>query len=209
MSGRATTAGALLLAAAAALPVALPAALLDAAAAQAGRVEGVVEVERGTRGALVVYLEPADPRHYEPPAASALIDQIDLRFVPQVVAVVPGTTVAFPNSDPILHNVFSPRGPGDGFNLGTYPPGETRARRFTEPGVHVILCHMHPDMVAYVAVVPTPYNGVVDAEGRFAIEAVPAGAYTLRVWRARRLAYEQEVAVTAGAATELRIRLQR
>jgi plastocyanin len=179
-----------------------------ATAAQTGRVEGVVEVARGATGAIVVFLAPAEPRSYEPPDSPALIDQVDLRFVPRVVAVVPGSMVVFPNSDPILHNVFSPRGPGDGFNLGTYPPGETRARRFTEPGVHVILCHMHPDMVAYVAVVPTPYNAVADADGRFAIEAVPPGDYTLRVWRGRRPVYERELTVSAGAAIRLRIRVE-
>jgi plastocyanin len=182
-------------------------ALPAAAGAQAGRVEGGVEVARGARGTLVVYLVPVEPRSYQPPDTPALIDQIDLRFVPQVVAVLPGTTVAFPNSDPILHNVFSPRGPGDGFNLGTYPPGETRSRRFTEPGVHVILCHMHPDMVAYVAVVPAPYHAVADVDGRFVMDPVPPGDYTLRVWRARRPAYERELTVTPGAATSLRIRL--
>jgi plastocyanin len=184
------------------------AACAAASAGQAGRVEGIVEVARGAPGAIIVFLTPAELRSYDPPATPALIDQIDLRFVPRVVAVVPGTMVAFPNSDPILHNVFSPRGPGDGFNLGTYPPGETRARRFTEPGVHVILCHMHPDMVAYVAVVPTPYNAVADADGRFAIEAVPPGDYTLRVWRGRRPVYERELTVSAGAAIRLRIRVE-
>jgi hypothetical protein len=117
--------------------------------------------------------------------------------------------VEFPNSDPILHNVFSPRGPGDGFNLGTYPPGETRSRRFVEPGVHVILCHMHPDMVAYVAVVPTPYHAVVEADGAFILDGVPAGHYTLRTWRSRRHAQDREVAVTAGQVTRVRLGIDR
>lgn len=205
MRGRWPGVSALCLAAAAvaAAAVAVPAAT----AAQTGRVEGVVEVARGAPGGIVVYLAPAEARSYESPATPALIDQVDLRFVPRVVAVVPGTMVAFPNSDPILHNVFSPRGPGDGFNLGTYPPGETRAHRFTEPGVHVILCHMHPDMVAYVAVVPTPYNAVADADGRFAIEAVPPGYHTLRAWLGRRPVYERELTVAADETTRLQIRL--
>jgi hypothetical protein len=59
-----------------------------------------------------------------------------------------------------------------------------------------------------VAVVPTPYNAVVDADGRFAIEAVPTGDYTLRVWRGRRPVYERGLTVSAGEATRLRIRIE-
>jgi plastocyanin len=179
------------------------------AAGQTGRVEGVVEVARGVAAGTVVYLVPAEARAYAPPDRPATIDQVRLRFIPQVVAVVAGTVVDFPNSDPILHNVFSPRGPGDGFNLGTYPPGETRSRRFVEPGVHVILCHMHPDMVAYVAVVPTPYHAVVEADGAFILDGVPAGHYTLRTWRSRRHAQDREVAVTAGQVTRVRLGIDR
>jgi plastocyanin len=176
-------------------------------AAQTGRVEGTVHVAQGLASGTVVYLVGAQPREYSPPETAALIDQVQLRFVPQVVAVVQGTTVEFPNSDPILHNVFSPRGPGDGFNLGTYPPGETRSRRFVEPGVHVILCHMHPDMVAYVAVVPTPYHAVVDADGRFLLVDVPPGRYTLRGWRGRRQAQDREIVVAGGGVTRVQLRL--
>jgi plastocyanin len=177
--------------------------------AQPGRLEGLVHGERGPARGAVVYLEGLDGGRYAPPDAPVRVDQVDLRFMPDVVAVLTGTTVEFPNSDPILHNVFSPRGPGDGFDLGTYPPGETRARRFTEPGVHVILCHMHPEMLAYVAVVPTPYHAVADVDGRFAIDDVPAGRYRLRVWRARRSAYGSEVDVAPGATLVLELRLGR
>jgi plastocyanin len=179
------------------------------AAAQTGRVEGTVAVARGAATATVVYLVAVEPRTYAPPSSAAMIDQVQLRFVPQVMAVVAGTVVEFPNSDPILHNVFSPRGPGDGFNLGTYPPGETRSRRFVEPGVHVILCHMHPDMVAYIAVVPTPYHAVVGADGAFVMDDVPAGRYTLRVWRSRRHAQDHEIVVRVGEATRVQLRLDR
>jgi hypothetical protein len=175
------------------------------AEAQAGGVEGRMSVERGHPAGTVVFLVPESEVRHNPPLDPVIVDQVDLRFVPQVVAVAPGTTVAFPNSDPILHNVFSPRGPGDGFNLGTYPPSETRSRRFTEPGMHVILCHVHPEMVAYVAVVPTPYHALVDEEGAFAITDVPAGPYSLRVWHGRRPTVEKEVVVPAGQTVRVEL----
>lgn len=174
-----------------------------------GRVDGVVRAGSLPAAGAVVFLARADGAALEPTTDSVMIDQVELRFVPQVVAVVPGTTVTFPNSDPILHNVFSPRGPGDGFNLGTYPPGEIRSHRFTEPGVHVILCHVHPEMVAYVAVVATRLYAVADSAGHFTIDHVPAGLYALKVYLARRTALQRDVQVTEGGTTRLELQLRR
>jgi plastocyanin len=179
------------------------------ATAQTGRVEGTVDTERGPAVGAIVFLVPPGSRSYATPEAPAVIDQVELRFLPQVVTVLPGTTVAFPNSDPFLHNVFSPRGPGAGFDLGTYPPGETRARRFTELGIHVILCHVHPEMVAYVAVVPAPYNAITDADGRFSIERIPAGQYRLGAWYGRHRAEERDVWVSEDGVLRVLVRLER
>jgi plastocyanin len=177
--------------------------------ANTGRIEGTVHAAGAPAEGAVVLLTGGGVASQAPPNEPVIIDQIELRFVPQVVAVSPGTTVAFPNSDPILHNVFSPRGPGDGFDLGTYPPGETRSRRFTEPGVHVILCHVHPDMVAYVAVVNTPYHAIVGRDGGFAIDGVPPGRYVLDVWRSRRPSDQREVTVANGSTTRVQVQLSR
>jgi len=137
-----------------------------------------------TTGA-VVYLIPDGDSAFAVPQERPVVDQVKLRFHPQTVAVFPGTSVEFRNSDPVLHNVFGPTGPGDGFDLGTYPRGEQRLQTFNELGVHVILCNVHPEMVAYVLVVPTPYHSVVDASGEFYIDDVPTGLYSVWVWHPR------------------------
>ncbi|MBI2566976.1 MAG: methylamine utilization protein [Candidatus Schekmanbacteria bacterium] len=111
----------------------------------------------------------------------AEIDQRGLRFVPHVLAIPLGTTVSFPNNDPIRHNVFSPSETRM-FNLGTYHPGESRSVRFDHPGIVEILCNVHPDMLAYVVVLDTPYFGVSSATGAFRITDIPAGGYSLSVW---------------------------
>jgi plastocyanin len=134
-----------------------------------------------TEGA-VVFLVPRDAARFTEPRERPIIDQVNLRFSPQVLPLRPGTTVEFRNSDPVLHNVFGLADPGPGFDLGTYPRGELRPHTFAEPGVHVILCNVHPEMVAYVVAVPTTYHSVVDAAGEFFVEAVPAGRYSVNVW---------------------------
>lgn len=170
-------------------------------AAQTSVIEGIVHGRRA--GGLVVYLAaagPTVPAGVRSPAQPRLpfIDQVRLRFVPTVLAIESGTTVEFRNSDPILHNVFSPQGPGPGFDLGNYPRTEARSYTFSEVGTHVILCHVHPEMYAFVVVVPTPYHAVTDEGGRFRIEHVPRGTFRVAVVDRREEAFSREVGVEGG-----------
>lgn len=147
-------------------------------------VQGVVEVDGRQVENVVVYVERdsgGTPGTVHPD--TVIMDQRGLRFLPSVVAGRPGLTVEFLNSDPILHNVFSPGWSGESFDLGTYPSNMSRSHTFSRPGPHVILCHVHPEMVAYVVVVSTPFHAVTGPEGRFRIEGIPAGSHRIEVWR--------------------------
>jgi hypothetical protein len=86
-----------------------------------------------------------------------------------------------------MHNVFGPgtRG-GDAFDLGTYPVGEYATWTFEREGLHIVLCHIHPEMVAYVIVSRAPFHAVTAGDGTFEIEDVPPGRYRASVWHARR-----------------------
>lgn len=129
----------------------------------------------------VVYAQSVPPRSFPPPATPVVMDQRGLQFQPAILPVLVGTQVQFPNHDLVLHNVFSPSSVKL-FNLGTYPPGESRAIVFDRPGVVEILCHLHPEMRAYVVVLKTPYFAVTDRRGSFRIPALPAGTYEVRWW---------------------------
>lgn len=170
-------------------------------------VTGELRTSASHRVSPVVYLVPDDgvvrPRANEP----ATIDQVGIRYLPTVRAVLPGTTVVFRNSDAVLHNVFSPAGPGVGFDLGTFSQSETRSRTFDAIGTHIILCHVHPEMYAYVVVLPTPFFGLVDDSGAFRIADVPPGRYAVHVWHRREQRFESELVVGTGEPVELTIDL--
>jgi hypothetical protein len=97
--------------------------------------------------------------------------------------------VAFPNSDEIRHNVYSPEHknkPGPpAFNLGTYPQHETKYHVFDTPGVTTLLCNVHAEMSAYVVAAETPYFAVTGKDGKFTLKNVPPGQYTILVWHER------------------------
>lgn len=166
--------------------------------AQGSTIHGEATAPAAGIGGVVVYLVPTAPAALALPPLTVQMDQRDLRFVPQVIAITPGSTVSFSNSDAIMHNVFSPRRSTGGFDLGTYPKTERRSFTFREEGAHVILCHVHPEMVAYVVAVASPYRAVSDAAGKFRIEGVAAGTYRLRTWHRRLRTIERLVVVPAS-----------
>ncbi len=171
------------------LPVALIMALAPQHSAQCQTaVVGTVQWGGIPLDDAVVYLGPAEdtlgPAEdgnsvFE--ADTVLIDQIDLRFSPPVLAIPAGATVRFQNSDPTVHNVFSPVRRGAGFDLGTYPRKESRFHTFTAPGSYVVLCHVHPEMTAWIEVTSTRLHAVTDNRGAFRIDGVLPGAYLITV----------------------------
>jgi plastocyanin len=101
-------------------------------------------------------------------------------FLPHVLAVPSGSTVTFPNEDPISHNLFSLT-PGNTFDLGLYRKGTGKAHKFEAPGVVNVYCNIHPTMSAVVHVMSTPYYGFADANGDYSFD-VPPGKYRLTAW---------------------------
>ena len=155
--------------------------------------------------AVVMVEGPPAPASTGPRRAA--IDQHHETFVPHVVAVATGTLVDFPNSDPVLHNVYS-ASPTKKFDLGMYGQGETKSVTFDTPGVVRIGCNAHPKMEAFVVVHANPYFAVTDAQGGYTITGVPAGTYMLRVWHETRADRRVPVAVRDGQVTALDVKLE-
>jgi len=163
---------------------ALLAMLLLPTTTDTGAVSGTIRSRHVPMDGAVVFLTPEED-HTPAAPETTVVDHRNLQFMPGFVVVPPGSAVVFRNSDPLLHNVFSPVRNGMGFDLGTYPsPGE-RAQLFPDPGHYVVLCHVHPEMVAYVVVADSHYRTVVRADGGFLLEGVPAGPYRIHVWHWR------------------------
>ena len=130
----------------------------------------------------VVYLEAAPQGAFEEhERARAVMDQRNEAFVPYVLAVPVGTTVDFTNSDRTYHNVFSLSKPKR-FDLGRYARGQSKAVRFDRPGVVRVFCEIHSHMTAFILVFAHRFFAVTDGEGRYRIERVPPGTYTIVAW---------------------------
>ncbi len=133
------------------------------------------------RSRVVVYIEGPGRGVNETANAAAEVQQIDRRFNPELVVVPVGSTVSFPNMDPIFHNIYSLSKPKS-FDLGSYDKGETRKVTFPKPGIVEIYCHLHPNMSATIVVTPNRWYARPDRTGRYQIPNVPPGQYTLVAW---------------------------
>ena len=80
----------------------------------------------------VVYFRPDAPVAPAPMHAEVMSTRRK-RFEPRVLAITVGSTVAFPNRDAILHNVFS-TARGNRFDIGLVAEGEGGHARFDQPG---------------------------------------------------------------------------
>lgn len=181
------------------VPLAALAFASSEAVAQTATVTGSISLMGRPVEGAVVYLVPESGT---PPvdAGRATIDQRKLRFAPRILVVGEGAEVVFRNSDPLLHNIFSPH-EEEPVDLGTYPEGESRSHRFERIGPHVILCNIHPEMEAWIYVAPTPWRAVSSESGTVRIEGVPPGDYRLHVWHRRASPLERPLAVEPGGTS--------
>ncbi|MGC4085594.1 MAG: carboxypeptidase regulatory-like domain-containing protein [Vicinamibacterales bacterium] len=174
----------------------------------AGRRPGVADL--GTpavqpvaeRQMSVVYLESAPRGAFEQnEPARVVMDQRNETFVPHVLAITTGTTVDFPNSDRIYHNVFS-LSKTRPFDLGRYAVGRSKSVRFDRSGIVRVFCDIHSHMSAFILVFSHPFFSVTDAAGRYRIDNVPPGSYTLVAWNEGVTAESRAITVGDGATTE-------
>jgi len=189
-----------------------------AGSTQAATVSGRVELRDSKEAqvrkkmdysGVVVWLEPLSGTAPQAAAPSARMIQKDKTFTPHVLAVRTGTTVDFPNFDPIFHSAFS-NYDGKMFDIGLYPPGSSRGVRFDRPGVVRVFCNIHASMSAIIVVLNTPYFGTTRKDGSFEIADVPAGEYRARVFheRATQATLDElgrRVTITEGAVTLARL----
>src|SRR5271154_4024767 len=153
------------------------------AAARAGELRVAVKDHKGNAIADAVILAvPVDPRnalHAHPPLDE--VDQVDKQFVPYVKPVFVGSTVRFPNSDNIRHQVYS-FSPAKKFELPLYAGTNAPPVIFDKPGVVVLGCNIHDWMIGYIYVADTPFFAKTEVAGTATIDNLPPGDYSVRVW---------------------------
>jgi plastocyanin len=150
--------------------------------AQAGSLLVTVKDGLGTLVSdAVVYAKPNKPVVWLKNKQAQIV-QPDKQFVPYVTAIQVGTSVTFPNRDSVRHDVYS-LSPAKRFELPLYAGIPAEPVTFDKEGFVTLGCSIHDWMVAYIAVLPTPYFQVTGKDGRTVLEDLPAGQYSVEVWQ--------------------------
>jgi plastocyanin len=144
--------------------------LAEAVIASQGKLQNVfVYVESGLEG----YATPT-------PSEPAVLDQIGCRYVPHVMGLVAGQTLKILNSDSTMHNVHPVPQKNQQWNESQMPKADPKERTFNNPELMLpITCNQHPWMKMYVNVVGNPFFAVSDGAGKFSIQGLPPGTYTI------------------------------
>ncbi|HNN88868.1 MAG TPA: methylamine utilization protein [Giesbergeria sp.] len=177
--------------------------LTGVASAGSLRVQVLDSAGKPLEGAVVSLVSDAARRAVRP-LPEQEIAQENKQFVPAVRVVTVGTLVRFPNRDSVRHHVYS-FSPAKKFEIKLYAGTPAAPVRFDQPGVAVLGCNIHDQMVGWVVVLDTPYFAQTDAQGQALLEGMPAGAHQLRAWHARLpvdvTPPQQAIALTEGDST--------
>jgi plastocyanin len=146
-------------------------------------------------------------------AATVIMDQQHMQFVPDILVVQTGTGVEFPNSDQIEHQVYS-FSAAKSFKLSLYAGHKYPPIIFDHPGLVVVGCNIHDHMIGYVYVTDSPYFGRSDQSGHWSLRDLTPGAYRLTAWHPRMqepggMSLEMALTITDTAAAAPVIQLTR
>jgi plastocyanin len=166
-------------------------ALSLSGALTAGTVTGKVRLTNADRNpkagkvsSVVIWLEAMEGAFPAISTRHSVMLQQDKKFTPHLLVIRAGSSVEFPNLDPIFHNAFSNFN-GKVFDIGLYAPGASRTVRFDRPGVVRVFCNIHPTMSAVIVVVDSPFFTTASDDGGFSLPNVANGEYAIHFFYER------------------------
>ena len=160
------------------------AAIVLATACQAGELTvSVIDPSGHGVTEVVVLVAPMEPETSPatPTSQVAIMDQRNRAFSPRILVVPVGTSVEFPNNDTVSHQVYS-FSPAKKFQLPLYKGQLHPPVTFDRPGLVVLGCNIHDQMVGYIYVTDAPHFGKTDPAGTLRVPGLSAGEYRISVW---------------------------
>jgi hypothetical protein len=174
-----------------------------------------VDVEDGAlRGAFVFIEKIAKGKKWAAPEGEGyVILQKGCRFRPWAQVVKPGPIV-IRHSDPdsVLHNINTREMIGvekkrivkrTMFNFGQPEPGDIIKKLKPRRSPYISLnCEAHNFMFGFMMAPKHPYAVVVNEDGTYALDDIPAGEYSVATWHPRFGIQKTKLTVSANGTTE-------
>jgi len=141
-------------------------------------------------------------------AVKATVDQHGCKFVPHVSVMTPGE-LDLKNSDDILHNIHTYSTANPSINKAQPKFKKVMTEKFEKPEMIKLTCDVHSWMLGWVAVMPSPFFGVTDANGVTKIDNVPPGKYTVEAWHETLGKQTKDVEVKAGQTAKVAFEMKK
>jgi plastocyanin len=182
-------------------------------AAHAGKPvydEPVVTGKAGEIANVFVYVKTGlEGKKFEPPKTAVVIEQHGCMFVPRVMGILSGQTLAVKNTDNVSHNINPMPKENREWNQQQSPGAPDIERRFARPEIMIpVKCNVHKWMRSYIGVLDHPYFAVTSSDGSFELKNLPPGDYTVAVWHEQLGGKTQEIHMAASASTEMKVTLE-
>ena len=148
---------------------------------------------------VFVYLREApEGAAADKPEEAVRLEQRGCLYTPRIIGVRVEQDIEIVNDDPTLHNVRALAKANRPFNIGQ-PARGTRIKSFRAPEKPIqVKCDVHPWMSAYVFVLEHSFHSTTSWDGKYRIDALPAGSYELVFWHEKLGEQIVEVEVTAN-----------
>jgi hypothetical protein len=163
----------------------------------------IAGADGGLQNVVVFVSEGLADRTYDLPQQPAVMEQKGCVYQPHVVAMRANQELDVLNNDAVTHN------------LHPVPTNNRELNRAQAPGTRVDMtfareeiaipmkCNVHPWMRSYIAVFKHPYFVVTGKGGRFELNNLPPGNYTIQAWHEKLGTSTQKISVGQGETKEL------
>jgi hypothetical protein len=173
-------------------------------------LEGAIVAPQGGLMNVVVWLTDAREGKPLPDSRRFEVTNSRCRLDPRVQGVIVGGTLNVKSADPVVHEtVIRVSGMSESLETvtqngdGQVVPLENVLAR---PVRLELSCRTHPWTQGWIHVFDHPYFVVSAPNGRFALDSIPPGEYTMRTWHERLGGTTREIRVEKGAVTRVEVK---
>jgi hypothetical protein len=171
-------------------------------ASDPAHLEQVVAGANGGLANVVLYLSEGYSGSPTTSTTVPVFDQKNCMYTPHVLALDVSQTFKVTTSDQTTHNIHPLPNAMTG-NIPwnqSQPPGAAPVEKSWKAAeVIPVQCNIHPWMHGWFVVVKGPY-ATTDGDGKYTINNVPPGSYTVTAWQEQYSTTTQKVTVASGAS---------
>ncbi len=170
-----------------------------------------VKVNNGVLSDVVVYLDKVKQgkAFVNSEVGKGNLDQKNCEFTPFLQIMYNNEEISVLNSDSVSHNIHAYEQIGRArksvFNISQPDKGNLISKKVKlDRGTTMKLeCDLHDFMHGFVFVAKNPYFAVVGKDGRYTIDNIPAGRYTVKAWHGTLGTKKSKVNIDAGKVSNV------